>query len=83
MFLYLSICDFYFVALNDKEILGQAVIFLIAGYETTSVLMSFFFYTMATESSIQEKVYEEIRQVFGDVCVEIKFKRIVIVTVSL
>jgi len=83
LFLYLSICDFYFVALNDKEILGQAVIFLIAGYETTSVLMSFFFYTMATESSIQEKVYEEIRQVFGDVCVEIKFKRIVIVTVSL
>mgnify|MGYP002385006981 CR=1 FL=1 len=83
MFLYLSICDFYFVALNDKEILGQAIIFLIAGYETTSVLMSFFFYTMATESSIQEKVYEEIRQVFGDVCVEIKFKRIVIVTVSL
>jgi len=83
LFLYLSICDFYFVALNDKEILGQAIIFLIAGYETTSVLMSFFFYTMATESSIQEKVYEEIRQVFGDVCVEIKFKRIVIVTVSL
>ena len=56
------------VALNDKEILGQAVVFMVAGYETTSVLMSFFFYVMATEPVVQEKVYEEIRQEFGDVC---------------
>jgi cytochrome P450 len=41
---------------------------MIAGYETTSVLMSFFFYVMATEPAIQEKVYEEIRQEIGDVC---------------
>ncbi len=54
-------------ALNDKEIIGQALIFMIAGYETTSVLMSFFFYVMATEPIIQEKVYEEIRQELGDV----------------
>jgi len=53
--------------LNDKEIIGQALIFMIAGYETTSVLMSFFFYVMATEPIIQEKVYEEIRQELGDV----------------
>jgi cytochrome P450 family 3 subfamily A len=52
--------------LNDKEIIGQALIFMIAGYETTSVLMSFFFYVMATEPIIQEKVYEEIRQELGD-----------------
>jgi cytochrome P450 family 3 subfamily A len=52
--------------LNDKEILGQALVFLVAGYETTSVLMSFFFYVMAIEPVIQEKVYEEIRQVLGD-----------------
>ncbi|CAF3607839.1 unnamed protein product [Rotaria socialis] len=52
--------------LTDKEIIGQALIFMIAGYETTSVLMSFFFYIMATEPTIQEKVYEEIRQELGD-----------------
>ncbi len=40
---------------------------MLAGYETTSVLMSFFFYVMATEPIIQEKVYEEIRQEIGDV----------------
>ena len=40
---------------------------MLGGYETTSILMSFFFYVMATESVIQEKVYEEIRQELGDV----------------
>ena len=55
------------LALNDKEILAQALIFLLAGYETTSVLMSFFFYVMATEPVVQERVYEEIRQEIGDV----------------
>ncbi|CAF2795057.1 unnamed protein product [Rotaria sp. Silwood2] len=54
------------LALNDKEMLGQALVFLVAGYETTSVLMSFFFYVMATEPVIQEKVYNEIRQELGD-----------------
>ena len=55
------------IGLNDKEVLGQALIFLVAGFETTSVLMSFFFYVMATEPVIQEKVYDEIRQELGDV----------------
>jgi hypothetical protein len=63
---------FISLALNDKEILGQALLFLVAGYETTSVLLSFFFYVMATEPIIQEKVYEEIRQECGDVdCINI------------
>jgi cytochrome P450 len=53
------------LGLNDKEILGQALIFLVAGFETTSVLMSFVFYVMATEPVIQEKVYDEIRQELG------------------
>ncbi len=56
-----------FTGLNDKEILGQALVFLVAGFETTSVLMSFFFYVMGTEPAIQEKVYDEIRQELGDV----------------
>ena len=38
-----------------------------AGYETTSILLSFFFYVMATEPVVQEKVYEEIQREIGDV----------------
>ncbi len=49
--------------------------FLIAGYETTSVLLSFFFYVMATEPIIQEKVYEEIRQELGDVRMNINVRK--------
>ena len=64
-----SLTIFYmFEALNDKEILSQALVFMVAGYETTSVLMSFFFYVMVTEPVVQEKVYEEIRQEIADVC---------------
>ena len=55
------------LALSNNEILGQAAVFLVAGYETTSVLMSFFFYIMATHPQIQEKVYDEIQQVIGNV----------------
>jgi cytochrome P450 family 3 subfamily A len=55
-------------ALNDKEIIGQALIFLLAGYETVSTLLSFFFYVMATQPEIQEKVYDEIQQEIGNVC---------------
>lgn len=62
LYIYCSI-----LALNDKEILAQGLVFMIAGYETTSVLLSFFMYVMATEPIIQEKVYEEIRQEIGDV----------------
>lgn len=40
---------------------------MIAGYETTSVLMSFTFYVLATEPVVQNKVYEEIQQEIGDV----------------
>jgi cytochrome P450 len=53
--------------LTDKEIFGQGLVFLVAGSETTSVLLSFFFYIMATEPIVQEKVYEEIQQELGDV----------------
>jgi cytochrome P450 len=53
--------------LTDKEIHSEALVFLVAGSETTSILMSFFFYVMATEPAIQEKVYAEIRQELGDV----------------
>ncbi|CAF1466091.1 unnamed protein product [Adineta steineri] len=52
--------------LNDKEILSQALTFMVAGYETTSALISFFFYIMATHQKVQKKLYIEIRQELGE-----------------
>jgi cytochrome P450 len=54
-------------ALTDKEIFAQALVFLFAGYETTSVFISFFMHVMAIEPNVQEKVFDEIRQEIGDV----------------
>ena len=62
-----ALIQYLFLGLTDKEIFGQAMVFMVGGVESTSVLMSFFVYVMATEPLIQEKVYDEIRQELGDV----------------
>ncbi|XP_056662441.1 cytochrome P450 3A4-like [Monodelphis domestica] len=46
--------------LSDQEILAQSIIFLFAGYETTSSVLSFLFYHLATNPEIQEKLHKEI-----------------------
>ena len=65
--MFICSLTFPFLALNDKEIFSQGLVFLVAGYETTSALLSFFFYFMAIEPVVQEKVYEEIQQELGKV----------------
>lgn len=46
--------------LDEEEILGQAFIFLIAGYETTCSLLSFTTYLLATHPECQEKLLREV-----------------------
>ncbi|XP_073506588.1 thromboxane-A synthase [Phyllobates terribilis] len=46
--------------LSEDEILGQAFIFLIAGYETTSSLLSFTTYLLATHPESQEELLREV-----------------------
>lgn len=46
--------------LDEDEILGQAFIFLIAGYETTCSLLSFTTYLLATHPQCQEKLLKEV-----------------------
>ncbi|XP_041254814.1 thromboxane-A synthase isoform X2 [Onychostruthus taczanowskii] len=46
--------------LTEDEIAGQAFLFLIAGYETTTSALSFATYLLATNPQCQEKVLREV-----------------------
>ena len=52
--------------LSDAEVLAQSVIFLIAGYETSSNTLGFVSYFLATNPDVQEKLQEEIDSVWAD-----------------
>ncbi|XP_063286195.1 cytochrome P450 3A4-like [Pelobates fuscus] len=46
--------------LTDTELMAQALIFIIAGYETTSTTMTFVSYNIATNPDVQTKLQQEI-----------------------
>ncbi|EDV24424.1 uncharacterized protein TRIADDRAFT_63933 [Trichoplax adhaerens] len=46
--------------LSDEEIISQAIIFFIAGYDTTSNTIAYASYLLATHPEIQDKLYQEI-----------------------
>lgn len=48
------------VLLTDDEIIGNAYVFLLAGYETTATALAFIFYLLVQHPEIQEKLYDEI-----------------------
>nr|XP_048287753.1 cytochrome P450 3A13-like isoform X2 [Myodes glareolus] len=47
-------------ALSDTEIMAQSIIFIFAGYETTSTTLSFIMYLLATHPDVQKKLQREI-----------------------
>ncbi|XP_032823098.1 cytochrome P450 3A56-like [Petromyzon marinus] len=47
-------------ALTDSEILSQAMVFLLAGYETTAVTLTYIAYNLAVHVDVQDKLLEEI-----------------------
>ncbi|XP_072799381.1 cytochrome P450 3A29-like isoform X1 [Vicugna pacos] len=51
-------------ALTDLEIVAQGIIFIFAGYETTSNSLSFIMYELATHPDVQQKLQEEIDATF-------------------
>ncbi|CAH0723090.1 unnamed protein product, partial [Brenthis ino] len=49
--------------LDDDTLDAQALLFLLAGFETSSTLLSFAFYTMAVRPDIQDKLRAHIEEV--------------------
>ncbi|XP_068605148.1 cytochrome P450 3A27-like isoform X2 [Brachionichthys hirsutus] len=50
--------------LTDDEILAQALVFILAGYETTTNSLGFLAYNLATHPQIQKTLQEEIDRTF-------------------
>ncbi|GFS55307.1 cytochrome P450 3A21 [Trichonephila inaurata madagascariensis] len=49
--------------LSLEELVGQCVIFFLAGYDTTASTLSFASYLLALNPGIQDKLYNELREV--------------------
>jgi cytochrome P450 family 6 len=50
----------YFVGLSMDSLAAQALVFFFAGFETTSLTMSFCLYELSLNQDIQERLREEI-----------------------
>lgn len=49
-------------SLTDDEIIANAFVFLLAGYETTSTALAYTFYLLIKHPEIQEKLFKEIEE---------------------
>ncbi|XP_046579199.1 cytochrome P450 3A4-like [Haliotis rubra] len=53
--------------MSTDEMIGQAFMFFLAGYETTASTLQYVAYILATHPDVQQKMSEEIDSVLGDV----------------
>lgn len=52
--------------ITDEEIAAQAMVFFLGGFETVSTTLCFTVYELATHPDIQERLYNEIEEVWKE-----------------
>ena len=68
-----SSIPFVMKSLTVEEIKAQAVLFLIAGYETSSNALAFTTFLLANNPEAEEKLYQEIKAKFSDPSIPINY----------
>ncbi len=56
----------HFSALSHMEIVSNALLFFLAGYETTATAMSWTLYNLALNEDIQQTLFDEIENALED-----------------
>lgn len=51
--------------MGRKEVEANLVLFMLAGYETTSTALSYASHILAFHQDVQQKLYEEITETYG------------------
>lgn len=54
------------VKLDEEIVVATAMVFLVAGYDTTGMTLSFMAYNLAKQPAIQQKLQQEIDKAFED-----------------
>ena len=57
----------HFLGLTENEILVNSIVFFAAGYDTTSNAITFAVYELARNSSMQDRLIDEIDREIGKV----------------
>ena len=52
--------------MTKTEILAQALLFLLGGYDTTASTLSFLLHELTLNPDVQQTLYEEINEKLGD-----------------
>ncbi|CAL2031258.1 unnamed protein product [Caenorhabditis brenneri] len=60
--------------LTQDEVIGQCFLFVIGGFDTTALALSYVTYLLAMNPEIQKKLQEEVDREFGDA--EIEFEKL-------
>ena len=52
--------------LTDEEVVGNAILFMLGGYETTASALSYITYLLALHPHVQERLQQEIDKYYGE-----------------
>lgn len=64
------------ISLNDQEISCNAIVFLLAGFETTAAALTFTSYLLSKNPKVQEKLYDEIISIMPNPDEDVTYERV-------